>query len=91
MEVVMESSLKAVEEAQRMELKYCEHCGGLWYRASGDEEVFCEKCKDIVAELPAPKKGPGRISLPVAQPTVVEDLEEWKIDELEFEATGGVA
>ena len=87
----MKSSKQAIEEARRMELKYCEHCGGLWYRASGEEEIFCEKCKEAVAELPPPKKGPGRIKLPVPPPTVVEEMEEWKIDELAFEATGGVA
>jgi len=87
----MESSSVAVEETRRMELKYCEHCGGLWYRESGVEEVFCKKCKELVAELPPPKRYPGRIELPVAPVTVVEEMEEWKIDELEFEAAGGVA
>jgi hypothetical protein len=82
----------------RMELKYCEHCGSLWVRPSGAEEIYCEKCQSKVAELPAPKKMSGRIQLPVARPAMVErygeeDEEYVDIDsnDLEFEAAGGVA
>ena len=32
----------------RMELKYCEHCGGLWVREGGGG-AYCEKCEEKVA------------------------------------------
>jgi hypothetical protein len=75
-----------------MELKYCEHCGGLWVRERG-AGVYCEKCQRAVAELPAPKKKAGRIILPVQPHTMVEDYEfEIDVEEIsDFEAVGGVA
>ncbi|HZP00099.1 MAG TPA: hypothetical protein VFD30_07385 [Terriglobia bacterium] len=66
----------------RMELKYCEHCGGLWVREGGGG-VYCEKCQGKVADLPAAKKKPGRIVLPAGRRAIVEDYE--------AEAAGGVA
>jgi len=27
-----------------LELKYCERCGGLWFRRKGEPQVFCEPC-----------------------------------------------
>jgi hypothetical protein len=85
--------------AVRMELKYCEHCGSLWMRVTGTEAVYCENCQPKVAELPPPqKKNPGRLQLPVAKTALVEryegdaeELLEMDLDELEFEAAGGVA
>jgi ribosomal protein L37AE/L43A len=56
-----------------VELKYCEHCGGLWVRERGAGIVYCEKCQPMVADLPAPKKKPQRIALPVRPRTVIED------------------
>jgi hypothetical protein len=75
-----------------VELKYCEHCGGLWVRERG-AGVYCENCQRAVAELPAPKKKPGKIILPVRPPTAVEDYEfELDVEDLsDFEAAGGVA
>jgi len=75
-------------DVQRMELKYCERCGGLWLRASGEGMVYCEKCQPLVAELPPPKKRPGRIGLPVGPVPVVDEYED---EELESSAAGGVA
>jgi hypothetical protein len=81
----------------RMELKYCEHCGSLWLRPSGAETVYCDICQPKVAELPPPKKNPGRVQLPIARTAVVErydnvdDLMEIDPDEFDFEAAGGVA
>ena len=76
----------------RVELKYCEHCGGLWVREGG-AGVYCEKCQDKVADLPIPKKKPRRIVLPVAKSTVVDDdgMEPANENVREFEAAGGVA
>lgn len=86
-------------DAVRMELKYCEHCGSLWVRPSGTGTVYCESCQSKVAELPPPgKKNPGRLLLPVARTPVVEWYEkqgEWgddvDPDDWDFEAAGGVA
>ena len=75
----------------RVELKYCEHCGGLWVRESGAGVVYCDNCQPIVADLPIPKKRPGRVRLPVRPPIAVEDYSEDE-NETEFEAAaGGVA
>ena len=58
-----------------VELKYCEHCGGLWVRERGAGVVYCDSCQAKVADLPAPKKKPGRLILPVRPHTAVEDYE----------------
>jgi len=77
----------------RVELKYCEHCGGLWVRERGAGVVYCDNCQPKVADLPISKKRPGRLILPVRPHTVVEDYE-FEIeneDETDFEAAGGAA
>jgi hypothetical protein len=38
----------------QMELKYCERCGGLWFRPCGVRQVYCAHCMPAIAELPAP-------------------------------------
>jgi len=80
-------------ERVRMELKYCEHCGGLWLRECGSGAVYCPNCEPKVAELPAPKKRPQRVILPVRPGTVVEGLgvEDTGAGEGGLEAAGGVA
>jgi ribosomal protein L37AE/L43A len=55
-----------------MELKYCEHCGGLWVRERGTGIVYCDKCQSKVADLPAPRKRRTRLILPVRAHTAVE-------------------
>ncbi len=37
----------------KLELKYCERCGGLWLRPQGGEAVYCARCQETIAELPA--------------------------------------
>jgi len=76
-----------------VELKYCEHCGGLFVREKGEGLVYCEKCQPKVADLPIPKKkNPGRLQLPVRRRTLVEkyrvDVDD---DANDLEAVGGVA
>ncbi|MGP0020047.1 MAG: hypothetical protein ACLPHP_15860 [Candidatus Sulfotelmatobacter sp.] len=70
-----------------MELKYCEHCGGLWVRERGAGIVYCDKCQAKVADLPAPKRRKGRLILPVRPHTAVEeyerDVEEEEVADLE--------
>jgi len=77
-------------EAVRVELKYCEHCGGLWLRECGAGVVYCGNCEAKVADLPIPRKKPQRVVLPVRQPTVVED---YATDDggADLEAAGGAA
>lgn len=74
----------------RVELKYCEHCGGLWVREGG-AGVYCDKCQEKVADLPIPKKKSGRIVLPVGKETVVDAQPAVRGEEMEFEAAGGAA
>ena len=74
----------------RMELKYCEHCGGLWVREGG-AGVYCEKCQGKVAELPAPKKKSREAALPVAKRSVVDGSAFQIPSGLDIEAAGGVA
>jgi Zn-finger nucleic acid-binding protein len=39
-----------------MELKYCERCGGLWFRAKDADEVYCPGCVPQMADMPKPKR-----------------------------------
>jgi len=46
-------------EIVRLELKYCEFCGGLWLRERGCQEVHCERCRVNLKALPfAESKAP---------------------------------
>jgi hypothetical protein len=76
-----------------VELKYCEHCGGLWVRERG-AGVYCNKCSPKVADLPKPpKRWRKPPTLPVRPHTVVDDFEfEIDVEEIsDFEAARGVA
>ena len=75
---------------KRMELKYCERCGGLWIRESGEGTVYCGNCQPEIEGLPIPKKKPARARLPVRPRTRVEDYasEDSGEDEMNFEAGG---
>ena len=43
----------------KLELKYCERCGGLWLRPQGGEAVYCASCAHAISELPpvTPRSG----------------------------------
>jgi hypothetical protein len=94
MEGVMSSRNKKGESGtKRVELKYCEHCGGLWIREDGGG-VYCEKCQPKVDDLPIPrKKRAAKVCLPVGPQTVVGEVRPENRDEDsgDFEAAGGVA
>jgi len=80
----------------RVELKYCEHCGGLWVRECGAGVVYCENCQAKVADLPIPKKKPRRPTLPVGPRTLVERYGRYaghaeSDEEMDLEAMGGAA
>jgi len=78
---------------KRVELKYCERCGGLWLRECGVGEVYCDSCQRIVADLPVPKKKPQRLTLPVGQTPLVERyaIEDSNDDPSDFGAMAGGA
>ena len=44
----------------RVELKYCERCGGLWLRPQGADGVYCTSCRVDLAARPDPQKAPPR-------------------------------
>jgi len=87
------SQKENAKEAVRLELKYCEHCGGLWLRECGAGVVYCGNCQRRVADLPVPKKRPQRVTLPVRRRALVDDyaVEEGGRLELDLKAAGGAA
>lgn len=62
-------------EIIRMELKYCERCGGLWMRACGSGEIYCPACAEEMLELPAPH-GRRRPRLPVNHPIEINSQDD---------------
>ncbi len=44
----------------RVELKYCERCGGLWMRPQGADGVYCASCRAGLAAMPDPREAPPR-------------------------------
>lgn len=78
-------------QSLRVELKYCEHCGGLWVREAG-AGVYCASCEPKVADLPVPKKRSSRFILPQQESTVANGIRKGlDEDSLELKAAGGVA
>ena len=53
----------------KLELKYCERCGGLWFRPQGGAEVYCAQCAERMQELPAVK--PARRAVEAAVPMIL--------------------
>jgi hypothetical protein len=43
-------------EIVRLELKYCERCGGLWMRTWGTDDVYCPSCAAQMSDLPAVRR-----------------------------------
>jgi hypothetical protein len=46
----------------KLELKYCERCGGLWLRPQGGDAVYCAPCERDIAELPPIRSHGGNSS-----------------------------
>jgi hypothetical protein len=48
----------------RVQLKVCEGCGCLWYRAQTIESIYCLRCEAKLKEFPSPetRKRRGRPS-----------------------------
>jgi DNA-directed RNA polymerase subunit RPC12/RpoP len=40
---------------EQVELKYCERCGGLWFRLKESTEIYCPGCAPKMEELPKPR------------------------------------
>jgi Zn-finger nucleic acid-binding protein len=49
-------------EEMRVELKYCERCGGLWLRPQGTEGVYCGGCEERLETMPDPGEAPSQRS-----------------------------
>jgi hypothetical protein len=72
-EAVMETSGL---EIIRLELKYCERCGGLWVRTQDSGDVYCPFCVTDMLDLPIPRE--KRKSLPPSDGIEIEgQCEEW--------------
>jgi hypothetical protein len=61
----------------RVQLKVCEGCGCLWYRAQNYGSVYCQRCEVRLREFPAPetRKRRGR---PLRKPV----LRAWSLAEV---------
>jgi len=46
----------------RVQLKICEGCGCLWYRAQTQGSIYCRECEVKLKDFPMPlsRKRPGR-------------------------------
>ena len=72
----------------RVELKYCEHCGGLWVREAG-AGVYCANCEPKVADLPVPKRRAGRALLPQRETSAANEIRsDIREEVLDLEAVG---
>jgi Zn-finger nucleic acid-binding protein len=49
---------------ERLELKYCERCGGLWLRPVDSGQIYCVACGRAMAELPPASREPETAQLP---------------------------
>jgi len=50
-----------------VQLKVCEGCGCLWFRAQNQEAVYCQGCEERLREFPTPqsRKRRGRPPNPI--------------------------
>ena len=44
----------------KVELKYCERCGGLWLRPEEADGVYCNSCRTSLKARPNPGEAPPR-------------------------------
>ena len=58
---------------QRVELKYCEGCGGLGIRECGGGRVYCDDCTRKLAEQAVSKTPSRRPTLPIGKRSVLDD------------------
>ena len=43
---------------RKVELKFCECCGGLWFRDQGDSERYCQYCAPAMRQVAVSRKKP---------------------------------
>lgn len=60
-------------EIFEVELKYCERCGGLWFREKGTTGVYCAECDPKMAEV-AFGDGPRPTRVGVLSPASEEKI-----------------
>jgi hypothetical protein len=66
-------------EIVRLELKYCERCGGLWMRTYGSNDVYCPCCALDVLDLPIARKR-RRLHLLVSDRVEIKSqCEDWSV------------
>jgi hypothetical protein len=66
-------------EIVRLELKYCERCGGLWMRTSGTQDAYCPPCTLQMSDLPAVRRK-KRPHLPASDRVAIKgQREEWSV------------
>ncbi len=67
-----------------VQLKVCEGCGCLWYRAQTHESVYCKECASKLRTFPTPesRKRRGR---PARKPAANQLTKVWAV----AEAAGG--
>jgi len=66
-------------EIVRMELKYCERCGGLWMRTQGTEDVYCPICALEMLDLPARRRRRKPHLLVNDRIEIKSQCEEWSV------------
>ena len=57
----------------RVELKYCEGCGGLGVRECGGGQVYCNDCAGKIGEMAVSTKTSRRPTLPVGRRSQLDD------------------
>jgi hypothetical protein len=65
----------------RVNLKICEGCGCLWFRAQTQKGVYCKECETKLNDFPSPESRKPR-----GRPRRKQLSEIWAV----AEATGGV-
>lgn len=64
-------------EIIRLELKYCERCGGLWMRTQGTDDVYCPACEEEMSDLPAAPRRRKPLLLVSDQAEIESQCEDW--------------
>ena len=81
-------------QEERLELKYCERCGGLWLRPVGGGQIYCVACGREMAQLPPASREPETAQLPRGPRWAADDgdRDDFEGDEdRDLDASAGVA
>jgi hypothetical protein len=88
-DVKVKQENEKVRDGTRLELKYCERCGGLWLRPAGGCQIYCATCSRAMAELPPVARRPENIDASIDRRNVANEYNFH--GELELDAIGGAA